>query len=195
MLADPAARRLELRPRRFADPRFVWRVRDVPAASHPTIAAALARVAGVRADDVVWDPFVGSGAELIERALAGPCARLVGSDLDPGALDAARANLDAAGLAAELTCGDALDLAPPGTTLIVTNPPMGRRLRGDAPALLERFAGHAARVLAPGGRLVWITPVPARTERAARAAGLHLATRRTVDLGGFDAALERWDRP
>ena len=38
---------------------------------------------GARADDVVWDPFVGSGTELVERALAGPYARLLGSDTDP----------------------------------------------------------------------------------------------------------------
>ena len=57
---------VELRPR-WTDERFAYRRGDVPAASHPTIAAALAQLAGVRADDVVWDPFVGSGLELAER--------------------------------------------------------------------------------------------------------------------------------
>ena len=49
-------------------------VAHVPASSHPTLAAALARVGGVRADDVVWDPFVGAATELIERARLGPYA-------------------------------------------------------------------------------------------------------------------------
>jgi len=40
---------LFLSPRGAADPRFTWRRADIPAASHPTIAAALARVGGVRA--------------------------------------------------------------------------------------------------------------------------------------------------
>src|SRR5262249_31555421 len=35
---------LELQPRRAVDPRFAYRVAEVPAASHPTVAAALARV-------------------------------------------------------------------------------------------------------------------------------------------------------
>jgi predicted RNA methylase len=194
VVADERAARLELRPRRFDDARFAYRVRHVPAASHPTIAAALARTAGARADDVVWDPFTGSGVELIERARLGPCAKLVGSDLDPRALDAAHTNLAAAGVTAELVAADARVFAPPGVTLVITNPPLGRRLRGDAPALLEDFAAHAAGALAPGGRLVWISPVPRRTERVLGRA-LRLASRRDVDLGGFDAALERWDKP
>jgi 23S rRNA G2445 N2-methylase RlmL len=183
---------LELRPRRLDDPRFAWRVADVSAASHPTVAAALARVAGRRDGDVVWDPFCGSGAELIERARLGGVARLFGSDLDSRALDAARQNLAAAGVEAELALADALVHHPPAVTLILTNPPLGRRIRGDVGGLLERFAVHAARVLEPGGRLVWITPAMARTERAARRAGLRLEDRRTVDLGGYDAHLERW---
>jgi tRNA G10 N-methylase Trm11 len=144
----------------------------------------------------VWDPFCGSGAELVERALLGPYARLVGTDLDPRAIDAARANLDAAGLLdrAELSVADALAFRPAGVTLVLTNPPLGRRLRGDAPTLLETFVPHAASVLAPGGRLVWITPVARRTERAARRAGLTRDRSLTVDLGGFDGHLERWQR-
>ena len=87
-------------PEPWIIPRFSWRRRDVPAASHPTIAAALARAAGARPDDIVWDPFVGSGAEPVERALAGRYLSLWGSDLDAGALAAARENLDAAGVSA-----------------------------------------------------------------------------------------------
>ncbi len=63
VLIDTRRGTLELCPRRFEDPRFSYRSEDVRAASHPTLAAALARVAGARADDIVWDPFVGSGLE------------------------------------------------------------------------------------------------------------------------------------
>jgi 23S rRNA G2445 N2-methylase RlmL len=41
------ALQVELRPR-WHDERFAYRVGEVPAASHPTIAAAIARLAGVR---------------------------------------------------------------------------------------------------------------------------------------------------
>ena len=54
---------VEVWPRGLGDPRFAYRRAYVPASSHPTLAAALARVGGVRADDVVWDPFVGAGTE------------------------------------------------------------------------------------------------------------------------------------
>jgi predicted nicotinamide N-methyase len=186
--------RVAIAPRALHDPRFAWRRRDVPAASHPTIAAALARIAGVRPDDVVWDPFVGSGAELIERALAGPCASLAGTDVDATALAAARENLDAAGVSASLERADYLSSAPRGVTLIVTNPPMGRRASRTAHLAdtLDRFVAHAASVLVPGGRLVWIAPWPKRTRTAAARSGLVLDWARLVDMGGFDAEIQRW---
>jgi 23S rRNA G2445 N2-methylase RlmL len=191
---DDDAVEVLLAPRSLDDPRFVWRKGDVPAASHPTIAAALARVAGVREDDVVWDPFVGSGAELVERSLLGPVAALYGSDVDPKALGVAEANLAAAGLTARLERRDALEVAPPGVTLIITNPPMGRRL-ARTPGLddmLDRFVTHAAAALEPRGRLVWMSPWPRRSRDAAARAGLRLDWSRPVDMGGFEAELQRW---
>ncbi len=187
---------LELRPHRYTDTRFTWRVADVPAASHPTIAAALARVAGAVAGEHVWDPFCGSGAELCERGRLG-AAHLHGTDLDERALAATRQNLSAARLIATLTQADALahPPPPPGFGLIITNPPLGRRLRGDAGALLERFAARVPSMLAPGGRLVWITPSPDRTGPVLRDAGLALGYARDIDLGGYEARLERWNRP
>jgi 23S rRNA G2445 N2-methylase RlmL len=187
-----AAVAVELVPS-FVDPRFTYRLGDVPAASHPTVAAALVRIAGVREGDVVWDPFVGSGTELCERVLAGPYRRLIGSDREPLALEVARKNLEAVGAHdVEFARGDALHYAPSSPTLIITNPPMGRRvLRGvDLGAVLEQFVEHAAKVLAPGGRLVWISPLPDRTVRAAQRAGLTSTLRREIDMGGFAAELQ-----
>jgi predicted RNA methylase len=188
---------VELHPRGLVDPRFVYRVRDVPAASHPPLAAALVRVAGVQPEDVVWDPFVGSGVELVERALAGPYDGLRGSDTDPRALEAARANLAAAGVKdAMLTLADATREAPPGTTLIVTNPPMGRRVARDGTlsTLLDRFVDHAAELLPAGGRLVWLSPLGARTASQAIARGFAVTMDSEVDMGGFHARLQRFVR-
>jgi hypothetical protein len=69
---------------------------------------------------------------------------------------------------------------------------MGRRLVRDATlgALLDRFVAHAARVLAPGGRLVWLSPFPGQTRARAEACGLHTPTGPLVDLGGFEAELQ-----
>src|SRR5699024_6701634 len=116
---------IALWPRGLEDPRFAYRRAQVPASSHPTIAAALAKVAGARPDDVVWDPFVGAGAELVERGRLGRFRALIGNDTDRLALERARVNIDAAGLEAQLLKGDARRFRPrQRPTLIVTNPPM-----------------------------------------------------------------------
>jgi SAM-dependent methyltransferase len=196
-LVDDAARTLALVPRRLDDPRFTYRVADVPAASHPTVAAALAWLAEARPDDRVWDPFCGSGVELIERARRGPVRSLLGTDLAPDALAAARANLAAAAVSAALSVADARDHAPgrPGSIdLIVTNPPLGSRVQLDAAALLVAALPNLARALAPAGRLVWITPAPRRTTPAAEQLGLVRRRSHPVDLGGVRGQLERWDR-
>ncbi|MSP25098.1 MAG: hypothetical protein EXR75_08025 [Myxococcales bacterium] len=201
---------LELWPRGLADRRFEYRVADLPAASHPTLAAALARVAGlgsqtpadgtswargVSAGEVVWDPFVGSGSELVERARLGP-ATFIGTDIDPTALAAARKNLTAAGVAAELVLSDARRFTPKSpVTLVITNPPMGRRVLGLGelgPLFSELFA-HAAKVMAPRGRFVWLSPFPADTERMARENGFVLSYQRRIDMGGFWAELQRFE--
>jgi precorrin-6B methylase 2 len=178
---------VELWPVGAVDPRFLYRVRTVPASSHPTIAAALARLAGADPRDVVWDPFVGAGAELVERARLGPCRAVYGSDVDGAALDAARANLDAAGVSATLVLGDARTFRPPEpVTLLVTNPPMGRRLmeKKSVGPMLEKAFESFARALAPSGRVVWVAP-PGVT-----ISGFSVRTRMPIDMGGFTAEIQ-----
>ena len=183
---------VELVPRGYEDERFAYRTEMVPASSHPTIAAAIALVAPRKANDVVWDPFVGAGAELVERARLGPYARLVGTDIEAMAVQAARRNLANAGVKdATIEEGDALayDVSPK-PTLIITNPPMGRRVqRGTHKDVLERFVERAAAVLAPGGHLVWTVPEPKKIEAKARRVGLSLQRSWSIDMGGFQADL------
>ncbi len=183
-------RSIELVPRAFEDPRFSYRAATVAASSHPTIAAAIARVAPLRDDDVVWDPFVGAGAELVERAKRGHYKKLIGTDIDPKAIEAARTNLARAGITdVTLEVQDATTFAPEGVTAILTNPPMGRRVhRGSHRDLLSRFAKHAASVLVKGGTLVWTVPEP-RIRAVAVEAGLALTRSWKVDMGGFPADL------
>jgi 23S rRNA G2445 N2-methylase RlmL len=194
VLVDDEAWTIALVPRRLDDPRFAYRVADMPAASHPTIAAALVWLAEARAADRVWDPFCGSGVELVERARRGPLRTLLGTDVDPAALDIARRNLDAAGVAAELATADARRHAPGAVDLILTNPPLGSRIQLDAAGLLVAALPNFARALAPGGRLVWITPSPRKTTPVAEQVGLRRTRSLAVDLGGVRGQLERWDR-
>ncbi len=189
------ALQLLLTPRVIDDPRFRYRRATVPAASHPTVAAAIARVAGARPDDVVWDPFVGSGMELAERARLGPYERMEGRDLSDEALDAARQNLDGV---ADLTLrrADALDDPPAGVTLILSNPPLGYRAAfGEAEDLLTRFTRLAAKALKPGGRLVWVVPARSRVPEVAAEVGLLTTRRIGVDLGGLECLLLRLEAP
>lgn len=193
---------IELVPR-VDDQRFAYRTQDVPAASHPTVAAALVAIAGRTEGDVVWDPFVGSGLELCERAVAGGYGTLIGSDQDPRALTAARANLDALEAKATLLLGDARSLdviaaepaARHGLDLIVTNPPMGQRSSAgeDVEEILSLVLERAGELLRKGGRLVWISPRPEVT-RSRAPKTLTMTRTLTIDMGGFRAEIQRFDK-
>lgn len=183
--------RVWLSPNALPDPRFDYLEERAEGASHPTVAAALARLGGVRADDVVWDPFCGAGTELVERARLGPYAQLYGTDVDGRIAGLARATLQRAGLRdARIHHGDALLERPPhAPTLVVTNPPLGRRVGRDRDpgTLLCDLAAHLPNVLAPGARVVWLSPQPDRTARALVAAGFRVTDGLRVDLGGIFA--------
>jgi predicted RNA methylase len=180
-------------PRAYDDPRFAYRSADVPAASHPTLAAALARQAQPQKDDVVWDPFTGSGLELVEVANLAKVKALIGTDTDSRALAAARKNLTAAGVShATLEIGDARSYRSDPVTLIISNPPMGRRVARDGGllTLLDDFLSNAKRNLARTGRVVWLSPQGNHTARSAQALGFEVQRLEAVDLTGFEAELQ-----
>ncbi|MFO0679671.1 MAG: methyltransferase [Polyangiaceae bacterium] len=185
---------VELVPKSLVDPRFAYREGDVPAASHPTIAAALARMGGVRAEDVVWDPFVGSGTELVERANLGAYVGLVGTDLDTRAIAIAEKNLARAGIrGATVLPGDATTFDPGPVSLVITNPPLGKRVRfTSGPAeFLDRFLGNVARVLVPNGRMAWVSPNAKTSDPIAARHGLVVDREHDVDMGGFTLSMQR----
>jgi 23S rRNA G2445 N2-methylase RlmL len=189
---------VELTPRLTPDPRLAYRVQDVPAASHPPLAACMARLAGPGTHDIVWDPFCGSGLELIERALLGGVRGIYGTDLSADALDIARGNVTAAKLQsvqATFTRCDFRDyhqvkgLGPGTVNLVITNPPMGRRVPiPDLRGLIEDLLSVAATVLKPGGKLIFANPVRIESTPGS----LRLQSRRTVDFGGFKSRLEEY---
>ena len=97
------------------------------------------------------------------------------------------------GVEARFTCCDfrryaGLHRIPEGSlTLVITNPPLGRRVRVPGlRGLFDDLFATAARMLRPEGRLVLTNPF--RMESPERS--LQLESRRTVDLGGFDCRLE-----
>jgi hypothetical protein len=185
--------RIYLVPKRFEDPRFAYRVREISGASHPTIAAALADVLQARPTDVIWDPFVGSGLELIECAMRGSYRELIGTDNNSQSLEAASANVRAAKLErVRLLNADARTAQLRGITRIVTNPPLGVRHQRDGQLveLLIEFLNNARRVLEPSGRLVWLSPLPLRTAQQGERLGFRVERRGVVDVGGLSPELQ-----
>ena len=192
---------LELRPRLRPDPRFAYRQGDVPAASHPPLAAALARVAQVGGfeKERIWDPFCGSGLELAECLLFHKDAEVFGTDLSARAVRVARANAGAvvseSGTAErhhfrECDYRQGTDMFEPGSlTLMITNPPLGKRVPvADLEALVKDIFALADRLLAPGGRLVFVNPLRLRP----RQQRLRLQLSDMVDVGFAHFHLEKY---
>jgi 23S rRNA G2445 N2-methylase RlmL len=189
---------VELRPKLTPDPRFTYRADDIRAASHPPLAACMARLGGRVNHEIVWDPFCGSGLELIERTLLGDVQSIYGTDLSPDAIAVSRANFAAAKVKAvqlKLVCCDFRDyakiegLGPRSVTLVLTNPPMGRRIRvPNMRGLFGDLFVVAAAVLKPGGRLIFANPL--RIEPLEPS--LKLKYRKVIDLGGFNCRLEMY---
>ena len=192
---------VELRPRISPDPRFLYRQQDIPAASHPPLAACMARLGGFRENEVIWDPFCGSGLELIERTLLGGVRRVHGTDRSEEAIAITRTNFTAAkagSVESSFDCCDFRDFAkvqglgPNSVTLIITNPPMGKRVPiPNLHGLIQDLFSVAAKVLLPGGRLVFANPLRMNSPHPC----LKLKSRQVVDFGGFDCRVELYVKP
>jgi putative N6-adenine-specific DNA methylase len=111
-------------------------------------------------DDALWARLC---ADARSRIVPG-APRLVGSDRDAGAIDAATANAGRAGVGANVEFRNvpvsAVD-AVPGPGLLLTNPPYGVRL-GEEKALRNLYAqlGNVARVRLPGWRVALLGANP-----------------------------------
>ena len=135
----------------------------------------------------VWQALLAE-AEAARRDTAPP---LWGSDRDLGAIEAARANAERAGVAGhvrfERRAISALE-APPGRGRVVTNPPYGVRVSesGDLRNLDAQF-GKTLRARCPG----WHVGLLTNDQRLARATGLRFDEHRTLRFvnGGLSVSL------
>jgi SAM-dependent methyltransferase len=158
----------------------------------PTVAAAMAFLGKPAAGDTILDPVCGSGTLLAEAAAYAPGAALVGRDLDPRAIKAARANL--AGLPADLDVEDARDLDLPSTTvtLVLANLPFGKQF-GDAdanPELYRAFMDAMATHAAPRGwRAVLLVADPDMLDDAIAGHPVRVAKRVPIRVRGESAVI------
>ena len=163
----------------------------------------LAEMTEPRPDDVFLDPFCGYGGIALERALASPYRFVFVSDSDAEKLAAVKESLSGKPFERRRRTifpkvRDALDSGgfdPGFLTAIATDPPWGLYEGGmgasDAQTLLKSFLVDAARLLAPGGRLVLLVARGANIE-----AGSDFILRERLDVlvSGKKASAIRLDR-
>ena len=179
-----------------------YKMEHLPASLRPTVAAAMARLAGLKPRQVVLDPMCGAGtilAEVLEAARAEEIrlAAVWGGDLELNAVRAAAPNIRRLGRAL-LACWDARRLPLPDQSVdrIVCNPPFGKQL-GDpeeiAP-LYRRFLAEGDRVLHRAGQAVLLVSDQAALRDAATAVGWSRVRQSRVRVLGQPAFLSVWNK-
>lgn len=139
-----------------------WKVAERPGALKPSVAAALCRLAEVAPGQHLIDPCCGGGTLLIEAAISGAVVR--GGDLDPQAVEVARANGTAAGFPIAVEAWDSrhLPLLDASADRVLSNLPWGKQITVDA--TLTRFYAETCReierILKPGGIAALLTSQP-----------------------------------
>ncbi len=97
-----------------------------PGAISPDIARAIVNLCEIRKDDLVLDPFCGTGGILLEAGMIR--ARVLGIDVQESMVRGADLNLRSHGFEYQLASGDACNLPLKAESIdaVVTDPPYGR---------------------------------------------------------------------
>jgi SAM-dependent methyltransferase len=173
---------------------------ELPAALRPSVAAAMVFLTEPQPDDVFLDPMTGSGTILYERMQAGPYGRLLGGDIEPERVDAARKNVrggrkkpNAGDSQPDIRQWDARQLPLDDASIdkVATNLPFGKQLRGaQTPAkLYPPVLAELQRVVRPGGRIVLLSSEYDLIKEEVRK-----LPRLTITMGYSVAVLGVWGR-
>ena len=138
-----------------------YKTQHLEASLRPTVAHALVTLTQPKDDDVFCDPMCGAGTILIERGMWGRYRQLLGGDINPEAVEAAKGNIGPRFKPIEVKHWDATDLPldSGSITAMAVNLPFGRKIGTpqEMQTLYPAFLKEAARVLEPGARLVVLT--------------------------------------
>jgi tRNA (guanine6-N2)-methyltransferase len=134
----------------------------VAASLRPTVAAAMARLAGIGPGMTVLDPMCGAGTILAESLALCEQRRIrevryLGGDIDPHAVFCTGQNLGRrGGIEPEKWDSTELPLARRVVDRLICNPPFGKQLSNPEkiPELYDNLVAEWDRVLKPGGRAV-----------------------------------------
>jgi tRNA (guanine10-N2)-dimethyltransferase len=129
-----------------------------PVSLHPKLARALVNLSLIKKDEILLDPFCGTGGILIEAGLIG--ARIIGSDVEDKMIEGCKKNLDFYGIKNyELFCSDIgnINRYIAEVDAVVTDLPYGRSTttKGEyIQQLYERAFENISKILKPGRRAV-----------------------------------------
>ncbi|HDN65647.1 MAG TPA: methyltransferase domain-containing protein [Methanosarcinales archaeon] len=131
-----------------------------PGAISPDIARVIVNLCEIRTDDLVLDPFCGTGGILLEAGMIR--ARILGIDVQEPMVRGADMNLRSHGFEYQLASGDAcnLPLKDGSVDAVVTDPPYGRSavvMAESIESLYKNALPEIYRVMKAGGRAVVVS--------------------------------------
>jgi len=148
----------ELDRRQFENRKVQYRPYFSPISLHPKLARSLVNLSAIKKNEVLLDPFCGTGGILIEAGVIG--ISVVGSDIEDKMVKGCKDNLDFYNIKNyklfSLDIGD-IDIHISNADAVVTDLPYGKSTttKGeDIQKLYERTFKSISRVLKEGGRAV-----------------------------------------
>jgi tRNA (guanine6-N2)-methyltransferase len=173
--------------------------KHLPASLRPAAASAMVLLSDPQPEDVFLDPMCGAGTILIERGLAGRYGQLLGGDIDPLAVEAARKNVGSRFKPIRIEQWDAtaLPLDDHRVDKVVSNLPFGEQIGSHEhnARLYPPLFRELERVTRPSGRLVLLSGEDGLVGQALdRSAGLVLHERFPVRILGKAATIYVLDR-
>lgn len=138
--------------------RFSYRKKTISASIHPSEAAAILKLARpyLKKQAQALDPCCGVGTMLIERQKLLPARELCGIDIFGEAVEKAKANAEAANVAANFIQKDFTNFVPEHSfdEIIANMPTRGKRSKEEQDTLFRDFFDKFDKILAPGGILI-----------------------------------------